>query len=290
VKNVQELEVEIGKEIWLVVPGGQLQIDFTIYNWFVEEKKHLPQPVVSPSGVRESRLAVLIHSGGGIGEAAYQLATLFRRRSHGFTAIVPRWAKSAATLLTLGAESIILGEDGELGPLDAQTLDYDDEEGRVSALDAVQAVEALEQSAIDTAMNMLEYLHERTRKRFNTLMPSALHFAAEITKPLFENIDPLRYSRQSRILQEAQDYAERLLQPAFKKNDASAIARDLVRNYPTHGFVIDREEAARIGKKENQPAVGLKIKKNLSPNTERLLDAIYHDLPGVTALGRIVPK
>ena len=33
---------------------------------------------------------------------------------------MPFWAKSAATLLCLGADKIVLGEHAELGPLDVQ--------------------------------------------------------------------------------------------------------------------------------------------------------------------------
>jgi hypothetical protein len=127
----------------------------------------------------------------------------------------------------------VLGEDAELGPLDAQFFDSDVAEDWVSALDEVQAVEALEQSATETAYKVMIYLKERTGKSYNALLPHALKFAAEITKPLFEKIDSVRYSRQSRRLQEAQDYAERLLRPRFNEGNAKAIAQDLVRKYPT---------------------------------------------------------
>jgi hypothetical protein len=156
-------------------------------------------------------------------------------------------------------------------------------------LDEVQAVEALEQSATYTAMKLMKYLHERTGKSFNTLMPHALHFAAELTKPLFEKIDAVRYSRQSRRLQEAQDYAERLLRPTFDDEEAKAIARDLVRNYPTHGFVIDRQEARRVGSIEDQPVpVGLQLGK-VSPEVDDLLDWFYLNIGNIRAIGRLEP-
>jgi hypothetical protein len=229
----------------------------------------------------------LIHSGGGKAEPAYRIAKLINRRSGGFQAIVPKLAKSAATLLTLGASSIVLGEDAELGPLDAQFFDFDVEENWVSALDEVQAVEALEQSAIDSAWHMLLYLSERTKKRVNTLLPHALHFAAEVTKPLFEKIDTIRYSRYSRVLQEAQDYAERLMRPRLSEAEARAVARDLVRNFPTHGFVIDREESRRVGKIDNRAPVGLPVIKT-TPEIDQLLDECCRYLDDVTIVGKII--
>ncbi len=57
---------------------------------------------------------LVIDSGGGYAQAAFQIANLFRRHAGGFTAVVPRYAKSAATLLTLGADEIhsVQHEDG----------------------------------------------------------------------------------------------------------------------------------------------------------------------------------
>ena len=193
-------------------------------------------------------------------------------------------------MLCLGAQSILLGENGELGPLDAQIYDADVEEAMVSALDEVQAVEALEQSAIDSAWRIMLYLKEQTGKKLNTLMPHALHFAADVTKPLFEKIDAVRYSRQSRRLQEAQDYAERLLQPRFTATEAKAIARDLVRNYPTHGFLIDRQEAKRIGRRPNKAAVGLQVEQKYGRELESLLGWFYDNLSNKTIIGNIKEK
>ena len=48
----------------------------------------------------EGNLVVVVDSGGGDIDAAYNLALLFRRYGReGLTFIVPRWAKSAATFL-----------------------------------------------------------------------------------------------------------------------------------------------------------------------------------------------
>jgi hypothetical protein len=208
-------------------------------------------------------------------------------------AVVPRVAKSAATLFVLGAEEIILGEDAELGPLDVQFRDFDVEETWVSALDTVQAVEQLEQSAMDVAVKMLKFLGVRTKKKYSVLLEHALHFSAEITQPLFDKIDAVRYSRQHRLLREAQDYAERLLQPKFNSEQAKAIAKDLVRNYPTHDFIIDREEAKKVGvifdeKNEREVApVGLHVRKKVDPKLEELLDWFVLNLPRACGVGKL---
>ena len=94
--------------------------------------------------------------------------------------------------MVLGADEIIMGDEAELGPLDAQYDDWDTEEDQVSALDTVQAVEQLEDNASQVAVNMLDYLQQRTKKSRNRLLPDALHFAADITRPLFEGLHFLK--------------------------------------------------------------------------------------------------
>lgn len=294
VDRVRELERVLQCEVWVFAhPTAQVsrrmmsRIDFALFGAFVRHKQELPKPKLV-NGKSVSQAALLIHSPGGIAEPAYRIARLLQRQCGGFTAIVPAYAKSAATLLSLGANQIILGEDAELGPLDVQLPDFDTEEDMVSALDEIQAVEALEQSAIDSAWRMLLYLHDRTQKKLNTLLPHALHFAAEVTKPLFEKIDAVRYSRQSRRLQEAQDYAERLLRRRLPAESAKAVARDLVRNYPTHGFAIDREEAPQIGKMEGRLPVGLPVPP-LKAEIKGILDWMWDEIENIKAVGKIVP-
>jgi len=219
----------------------------------------------------------LLDSPGGAAAVAFKTASLLRRRCGGYSVVVPQFALSAATLFALGAETICLADDAALGPLDAQLLDHDVEEGFVSALDTVQAVEQLDSLAIEVAVKMLRYLHDRTQKKYNLLLRPALHFASEITQPLFNKIDAIRYSRQSRMLKEAQDYAERLLQPKFTAERAKAIAKDLVRRYATHDFVIDRDEAKLIGTIYDEDdcateTVGLHVAEDIPESLEELLE------------------
>src|SRR3954464_1318288 len=95
-----------------------------------------------------SPVALVIHSPGGEARAAYQLATILRKHCGSFVAVVPRYAKSAATLLSLGASRILLGRCAELGPRDAQWEDPEREE-HLSALDEVQALERLQAAALE---------------------------------------------------------------------------------------------------------------------------------------------
>lgn len=114
----------------------------------------------------------------------------------------------------------------------------------------------------------------RTRKKVETLLPMVLSFEAQFMHPLLENIDAVHYTLMSRTLKVAQEYASRLLMPRYSKREAEAIAVKLVEEYPEHGFVIDRDEASRIGLQMEAPpdavselldALAVELSKNRIP-------------------------
>lgn len=65
-------------------------------------------------------LHVLLSSPGGDGETAIRIVRSMQARCTELTVLVPDLAKSAATLLCLGAHQIIMGPGGDLGPVDPQ--------------------------------------------------------------------------------------------------------------------------------------------------------------------------
>ena len=83
-------------------------------------------------------LHLMLVSPGGDGEVAVRLVRAAQARCRWLTVIVPDYAKSAATLLALGAHEILMGPTSDLGPVDPQ-FEFDDE--LVSAKDIIAAVE-----------------------------------------------------------------------------------------------------------------------------------------------------
>jgi hypothetical protein len=65
-------------------------------------------------------LHVLLASPGGDGEVALRMVRAMHLRCTELIVIVPDQAKSAATLLCLGADRILMGPAGDLGPVDPQ--------------------------------------------------------------------------------------------------------------------------------------------------------------------------
>lgn len=189
----------------------------------------------------EGPVALLLESPGGYAKDAFAIARILCRHAGGFTAVVPSYAKSAATLLSLGAEEILMGTDAELGPLDAQQWDTEREE-RTSALDEIQALERLHSAALEQLDQTMMLMMSGAQKRTEVMLPIACRFVSDLMKPLLEKIDTVHYAKQSRVLKVAEDYATRLLAPHHGEAAAAEIASQLVNGYPEHGFVIGREE------------------------------------------------
>jgi Serine dehydrogenase proteinase len=88
-------------------------------------------------------LHMLLASPGGDGETAIRMVRSCQARTVELTIIVPDMAKSAATLMCLGADHLLMGPGGDLGPVDPQFALP--QGGLASAKEIVRAVEEAEQ-------------------------------------------------------------------------------------------------------------------------------------------------
>ena len=70
-------------------------------------------------------LDMMLESLGGDIDAAYKTLKITRSCAKDTAVIVPFYAKSAATLIALGGDRLVLCKGGELGPMDPQVLDND---------------------------------------------------------------------------------------------------------------------------------------------------------------------
>jgi serine dehydrogenase proteinase len=278
VTAVQELQKNLGMPVWLLVQNRLARKDDEEHKaWEQITGKVAHAFYRSRQALEEAgRIALLIDSPGGYADAAYKIAKVVRNHSGGYAAVVPKFAKSAATLLALGGDPIILALDAELGPLDAQYYDYEREE-RLSALDEVQALARLHADALRAVDQTVWLMRDRTRKKAAGLLPKAMDFVGLLMRPLLDKIDTVHFSQMQRMLKEAEDYAIRLLQPRYSDDDAKDIARHLVENYSEHGFMIDHDEAATFNLRTDLP----------SGAQRAILDKFEPYLDDITAIGRL---
>jgi len=90
--------------------GGEVNLDFRDKLGF-EECIH---------NVQGPNLDVVLHSPGGLAEAAESIVKLLRAKFTDIRFIIPSMAKSAATMLALSGDALVMDEVSELGPTDPQ--------------------------------------------------------------------------------------------------------------------------------------------------------------------------
>jgi hypothetical protein len=167
----------------------------------------------------EKPILLILYSRGGSAASAYLIGKLCREYSEKeFHVAVPRYAKSAATMICCAANKIHMGSISELGPIDPQ-------------IDGLPAL---------GLKNSVEHIAELVK-----LHPESSAMFAEYLNKSLSLIDLGYYER---VAESAQQYAEKLLL-THKENlnkDPKEIAEGLVYKYKDHGFVIDRAEAEEI--------------------------------------------
>jgi tetratricopeptide (TPR) repeat protein len=91
-------------------------------------------------------LHLLLDTPGGDGETAVRLVRSAQARCRELTILVPNQAKSAGTLLVMGAHKVLMGPTSDLGPIDRQFPSPGEGRGLYSAKDLIAAVEYAEQA------------------------------------------------------------------------------------------------------------------------------------------------
>ena len=81
---------------------------------------------------------LILHAPGGTAEAAEAIVKYLRGRFPGLRVIVPIAAMSAATMIALAADEIVMGTHSQLGPIDPQVTIYTPEGPRTSPAAAVR--------------------------------------------------------------------------------------------------------------------------------------------------------
>jgi len=196
------------------------------------------------------RAVLLLTTPGGDADAAFRIARTLRRRYKHVTIVIHGECKSAGTLIALCADDLVMSDTGELGPLDVQ-LERQTEIGGPpqSGLDLTQALRVLEENAIQSFR--AHVLEIRMGSKLSTKL--ACKLAAELTngvyRYIYEQIDPVRLGEIHRKIVIANEYGGRLASGNVKDGAVAA----LVAQYPSHGFVIDREEAQDLFHKVRPP-------------------------------------
>ena len=139
---IRQIEGEIGRTLLCYVSRAQA----------IQQEDVLPLVALLDPVARGSSITLLLNSPGGDPDAAEALAQILRATVapidvHGggeLEIVVPDQAKSAATLMALGADRVLMSDASELGPIDPQVVSQDGDILRYfSVLDYLAAYESL---------------------------------------------------------------------------------------------------------------------------------------------------
>ncbi len=196
---------------------------------------------------KSKNVLLILHSTGGSIEPAYQISKFCCEFSKdNFVVSVPRLAKSAATLICLGAQQVHMGSLSELGPIDPQI------NGRsvLGYTPSLERIAEICQKYPKSSELFADFLHK------NVYLPNIGYY--------------------ERLGESAVQYAEKLIaNKSLLKGTANAIAKKLVYEYKDHGFVIDANEAQEI--------LGSEVIKVDSPEL-RFAEAIHNKINFVNIL------
>ncbi|WP_206811650.1 SDH family Clp fold serine proteinase [Paradesulfitobacterium ferrireducens] len=177
------------------------------------------------------KIDLVLHSFGGAVDTPFKVVSLIREFCQEFAVIVPFVAKSAASMLVLGADEVVMGPLSELGPIDPLVKHpvYKD------LWVPVQAVRYC-----------IEYL-----QRSISNSPDS-EIATFISTPILNKLDPWLIGDYEKTLKASRQYAEALLSRYMLKDSPEKVpfvTEALTEGYFSHGYPIGRREAYELGLK-----------------------------------------
>ncbi|MGC2209622.1 MAG: hypothetical protein WA532_05870 [Candidatus Korobacteraceae bacterium] len=197
------------------------------------------------------RAALFLCTYGGDPHAAYRIArALHRRYPVDIRILIPSYCKSAGTMIALCANSLGFSDFGELGPLDTQLTRPDEIDQRASGLEVFSTLRYLTDHAFACFEQNLLTILRRSGHSISTRLASeiATKLATGLVEPITAQLDPHRIGIAQRGLEVTKAYGKQLANMENMRYDAETVVGHLVNDYPTHAFVIDREEAGTLFK------------------------------------------
>jgi hypothetical protein len=178
------------------------------------------------------KLDIFLCSNGGAGTVPWRLVSLFREYAKSFNVLIPYRAYSAATLLALGADEIVMHPFAEMGPIDPTVSnDFNPiEEGTRRRLGiSVEDVKAY----VSFIKSTVGITHEDELVKTIEILASKVH--------------PLALGNVERFISQTQLIARKILRTHMKEDKDEHVMDEIIENMASklyfHGHAINRVEA-----------------------------------------------
>ena len=185
-------------------------------------------------GDKCAAIDLFLYSRGGDVSVPWRIVTMFRELCDQFNVLVPYKAQSAATLLSLGADTIVMAKKAELGPIDP-TL--------VRATSGSDGAFPQQEISVEDVNSFVSFVKDKAN--INDQMA-----LAQIVKTLVGQIGPLALGSVNRQNSHIRLAARKLLTSRREKMDEGKIAtiiETLTEKMYSHGHAIGRTEAKDYG-------------------------------------------
>lgn len=96
--------------------------------------------ILKSYGTKIEKMDLILHSGGGFAESAERIINSIYTYCDDLRVIIPRQAKSAATMVSMGASSIMMSDTSEIGAIDPQLPNGIAVQSVIKAYDELRAI------------------------------------------------------------------------------------------------------------------------------------------------------
>lgn len=201
---------------------------------------------------------LFLHSNGGSGTVPWRIASLIREYTDSFAVLVPHRAFSAATLIALGANEILMHKMGCLGPIDPSVANlFNPPHPQNPAMPAPISVEDVT-AYFKLIQDELGISHE------DELIQAVLALTEKVHPLALGNVQ--RSHNQARMM--ARKLLKRHMSETTDEQEITRIIDTLKSNLFFHGHPINRDEA--------KDDLKLKVTKP-APDIEKLMWQLYLD-------------
>lgn len=186
------------------------------------------------------KIDFFLHSFGGVGTVPWKLANLIREFSKNFEVLIPYKAYSAATLIALGANRIVMHPMAELGPIDPKVgneFNPRTPHGQPIGIN------------VEDVVSYINFVKDFVGVRHEDELVQALN-------TLTEQVHPLALGNVHRFYSQSRMMAKKLLRLHMKQAEEhiiEEITETLTSKLFFHGHPINREEAKAIKLKIDYP-------------------------------------
>lgn len=225
---IRKIEAEMDTSLICFICGHRAQIERDDIAGFVDLLHN-----ISPG----KKVSLLLQTPGGDVDAAEKILALLRATT-GFVEdyknfemssaklkiVIPDSAKSAGTLIALGADALVMGDTSELGTIDPQVWLWDSNGNEVC-------------HSIVTYLDSYKLRADEFRKNPSDPVASAM----------IQKFDPAVIRKYEMILQRAREFAERQLERRGKNFTEITSALLSTEKWPSHSQMIGWHDAQKLG-------------------------------------------